>query len=267
MTRVLLVDDDRAIAELVLRSEAPVTVASEQPAVTDHHGHVLVIDSDRDIAEIVYAVLTDAGFMVSVLVSVEHDAVCTAIGRLEPDCVLLDGDSAGDYGQSWGEAAWLGTRDRHVPVIMFTVDQRAQREAREATSARSQVAQFEAVLNKPFDLDELVDVVARAVGHAVPFDPSPAAEAQRTARLRAKLEAAGVQEIHVSTRREWATFQSTDGTVVQLYWWQRDGVYYVLRYTESGGQVDQVGRFYDLDAAIALGISIPASGGQGTAWR
>ncbi len=235
--------------------------------MTDHHGHVLVMDSDRDVAEIVYAVLTDAGFMVSMLLDVEHDAIRTVIGRLEPDCVLLDGDSAGDYGQSWGEAAWLATRDRHVPVIMFTVDRRAEREAREATSGRSQAAQFEAVLNKPFDLDELVDVVARAVGHAVPFDPSPASEAQRTARLRAKLEAAGAQEIDVSIRREWATFQTADGTVVQIYWWQRDGVYYVLRYAESGGRVDQVGRVYDLDVAIALGMSIRRRAVQGTAWR
>jgi DNA-binding response OmpR family regulator len=256
MTRVRIVDDDRAIAELVPRYEAPITVASKQPAVTDHHGHVLVIDNDSDITDIVSAVLTDAGFMVSMLVNVEHDAVRTAIGRLEPDCVLLDGDGVGAYGQSWAEAAWLGTRDRHVPVIMFTVDQRAAREAREATSARSQAAQFEAVLNKPFDLDELVDVVARAVGHAVPFDPSPAAEAQRTAQLRAKLDAAGAQEIHVSIRREWATFQTTDGTLVQLYWWQRDGVYYVVRYGESGDRLDQVGRFYDLDLAIALAMSI-----------
>jgi hypothetical protein len=139
---------------------------------------------------------------------------------------------------------------------MFTVDQQAVREAREATSERSKAARFEAALNKPFDLDELVDVVACAVGHAVPFDPSPAAEAQRTARLRSKLKAAGARKIHVSTRREWANFQTADDTLVQLYWWQRDGVYYVVRYSESDGRLDQVGRFYDLDVAIALGMGI-----------
>jgi hypothetical protein len=54
---------------------------------------------------------------------------------------------------------------------------------------------------------------------------------------------------------------------VQIYWWQRDGVYYVLRYAESGGRVDQVGRVYDLDVAIALGMSIRRRAVQGTAWR
>ena len=145
---------------------------------------------------------------------------------------------------------------RRVPVIMFTADVLGSREARQATSRRSRAAQFDAVLDKPFDLDELVVTVNRAVGHAVPFGRSTRAEAQRTARLRQKLEAAGAREIHLSTQREWANFLTLDGTFVQLYWWQRDGVYYVVRHAASGGQLDQVGRFHDLDAAIALAMRV-----------
>lgn len=224
--------------------------------MTDHPGHVLIVDSDQDVANIAHIVLTDAGFRATVLVRAYPDAVRAAVGRLEPDCVLLDGDDRDEYGLAWETAAWLGTRERHVPVIMFTTSQKETREARDATSARSQEAHFDAVLNKPFDLDELVDVVARAVGHAVPFDLEPGAEAQRTARLQAKLEAAGAQEIHTSSRREWADFRSADGALVQIYWCQRDGVYYVMRHAETGGRIDQVGRFYDLDAAIALGMLV-----------
>jgi len=215
--------------------------------VTDHHGHVLIVDGDNDIVQIVDAVLTDAGFMVSLLLTAEPYAVRTAVGQLEPDCVLLDGESPSAYVYSWDDAVWLAGRDRPIPVIMSTVDQPAMREAREATSKRSQTAHFAAVLGKPFDLDQLVDTVAGAVGHAVPFDISTAAEAQRTARLRAKLEAAGAHEIHVSTRREWANFLTAAGTFIQLYWWHQDGVYYVVRHAESGGRLDQVGRFHDLD--------------------
>jgi CheY-like chemotaxis protein len=228
--------------------------------VADQPGHVLVIDADQDIADIVYVVLSDAGYLVSVLASVDPDAIRTAVGQLEPDCVLLDGASPAGYGTSWTEAVWLSRRDRPIPVIMFTVDLPARREAREATSARSQAAGFHAVLNKPFDLDELLEVVASAVGRSVPFDPSPVAEASRTERLRARLEAAGAQEIHLSTRREWANFKTADGTLVQLYWSQRDGVYYVIRQAASGGRLDQVGRFHDLDAAIALGMSVRRQG-------
>jgi hypothetical protein len=90
----------------------------------------------------------------------------------------------------------------------------------------------------------------------VPFDPSAAAEPARTAALVSRLHAAGATDIHASTRREWANFSTVDGAVVQLYWWQRDGVYYVARYRKTGGTLEAVGQFYDLDAAIEVALTI-----------
>ena len=168
---------------------------------------VLVLDNDRDIAELVHAVLTDAGFEVSELTDLRSDAIRIAVGQQEPDCVLLDGASPGDFGESWLNAAWMQTRGRPIPVIMFTADAPAVREARELVSERSRAARFEAVLGKPFDLDELVDRVARATAHAVPFDLSPRGETRRTAVFRAKLEAAGARNIHLSSRRDGLTFR------------------------------------------------------------
>ncbi len=217
---------------------------------------VLVLDGDRDIAELVHAVLTDAGFEVSELTDLRSDAIRIAVGQQEPDCVLLDGASPADFGESWLNAAWMQSRGRPIPVIMFTADAPAVREARELVTERSRSARFEAVLSKPFDLDELIDRVARATGHAVAFDSSPRSETHRTAAFRARLEAAGARNIHMSSRREWANFQTEDGTTVQIYWWAGDGVYYVMRHAESGGRIDQVGRFFDLDAAITLGLSV-----------
>jgi DNA-binding NtrC family response regulator len=219
-----------------------------------HEKKVLVIDDDRDIGEIVHAILTDAGFRVSVLAQVQSDAIRVAVGQQEPDCVVLDGEGLVGYGTSWVDAEWMHVRGRRVPVIMFTVDVRAVQEAREATSRRSEAAAFAAILSKPFDVDELVDHVAQAVDQAIPFDLSSHGEIHRTSQLRQKLEAAGAREIRTSMRREWANFRTQDGTLVQIYWWQRDGVYYVLQLAESGRRVDQVGRFYDLDAAIALAM-------------
>jgi CheY-like chemotaxis protein len=143
---------------------------------------------------------------------VRSDAIRVVVGQFEPDCVLLDGEARDEYGESWNDAVWLGGRSRPVPVIMFSADLRATKEVQEATSERSRIAGFHAVISKPFDIDELIDTVAHAVGHAVPFDPSPAAEVLRTATLKAKLEAAGAQDIHVSTRREWGIFRTVDGT-------------------------------------------------------
>ena len=61
---------------------------------------VLCVDDHRDIAEIVQAVLVDEGYPVSCLYELAGDALLRAVGRLEPDCVLLDSSGFERYGDS-----------------------------------------------------------------------------------------------------------------------------------------------------------------------
>lgn len=61
--------------------------------MTSSHGKVLIIGNDGDISDIVSTVLTDAGFMVSIVTDMDPDAIRAAVGQLEPDCVLLSGGS------------------------------------------------------------------------------------------------------------------------------------------------------------------------------
>ena len=133
---------------------------------------------------------------------------------------------------------------------MFAGHTDAAREAEAGVSERSRAAGLAAAIAKRFDLDQLIATVARVVGQGVPFDTSAVAEAARTAALVEKLRAEGASDIHPSKRREWANFRNPQGTLIQLYWWQRDGLYYVVRHDESGGVLRQVGRFYELEAAI-----------------
>ena len=129
---------------------------------------VLVVENDRAIAEVVDAVLAGEGYAVAILPDARPVVVLAAVDRLEPACVLLDGGDRSGYGASWEAAAALRGRARPVPVVMFTVDDDATREARSCTSARSRAAGFTAVLPKPCDLDELLRAVARAASAAEP---------------------------------------------------------------------------------------------------
>jgi CheY-like chemotaxis protein len=221
-------------------------------------GKVLVVEYDPVIGDLLYAVLVDDGYEVELLGATVPDAIRVAVGRFEPDCVLLDGHSARRYGSSWAEASWLSGRSRHVPVVMLSTDRATLEEARAEASPRSQDAAFAAVVAKPFELDELLDAVAVAVGASSPFDDSATAEHARTAALVAQLRQAGARDVRPSNRREWATFRVPDGSLAQLYWWQRDGVYYVVRHAETGGLVERVGRFHDLGTAIDLAMAIRA---------
>jgi CheY-like chemotaxis protein len=225
---------------------------------------VLVVEDDPGLGGLLQAALQDEGHRVAVLNVVQSDAVRSAVGRLEPDCVLLDGASSAGYGSSWADAAWLSQRDRPVPVVMITGHQAELEEARARQTERSRAARFSAAVEKPFDLDELLAVVAEAVGQASAFDGSAAADARRTERLVARLREAGLQDVVASGRREWATFPGPGG-VWLLYWSQRDGVYYLVRQRATDGGFEQVGRFYDLDAAVALATTLQRPNGVGSA--
>lgn len=221
-------------------------------------GRVLIVDDDRDICDLVHAILTDEGFSVSMLHQQNPDAIRVSINQLEPDCVLLDGASPGDYGLSWDDASWIAGRDRPIPVIMFTAHRAALEEAQTNQTRRSQDAHFSAILPKPFDLDHLLSCVAEAVGLAEPFDGTEDGDRERTTTLVNRLEAAGAADVHPSTRREWASFVTPAGAFLQVYWWQRDGVYYLVRFALSGGRLETVGRFYDLGAAISVAMTVDA---------
>lgn len=212
---------------------------------------VLLVDDDADIADVVVAVLTDEDYLVDVLDDTSHESVMAAIGKLEPDCILLDGSAGPEYGSSWAEAAYLGARERPIPTIMFSAHARDIREAKEEESDRARAAEFSAILAKPFGLDDLLAAVAAACGRSEQFKQTSAGDRERTLKLARRLRDLGASDIRTSDRREWATFRPADGEAIcQLYWWQRMGLYVTGRYQEDA-TLTSTGQFFELDAAIA----------------
>lgn len=212
---------------------------------------VLLVDDDADVADVVVALLTDEGYTVSVLVDTSHESILAAVGKQEPDCVLLDGSTATEYGSSWADAAYLAARERAIPTIMFSAHLDDLREAREAESNRARAAGFAAIVSKPFGLDELLSAVAQACGRSEPFNESADGDRERTVALARRLRERGATDIRTSDRREWATFRPKGlDAIRQLYWWQLMGVYLVGSYEEEG-VLKPIGRFFELEAAIA----------------
>jgi CheY-like chemotaxis protein len=218
---------------------------------------VLVVDDDDGLREVVTAVLQDEGYQVASLDHVSDDAVRAAIGRIEPDCILLDGAQAIEFAESWSTAAELRHRQRPIPTVMFTAHTRDAAEAVAGTSERAIAAGFAGVISKPFHLDELLGTIERAVGMSEPFSHSQRAEEARTAELVARLVGAGATDVRPSSRREWANFRSSAGTPMQLYWSQSEGAYLVARYSAARARLELVGRFYDLSAAIDAATATP----------
>jgi CheY-like chemotaxis protein len=230
------------------------------PAADERGGaRILVIDDDHDVGEVVAAILGDEGYDVTTLERISDEAVRAAIGRLEPDCILLDGAEATEYAEAWVTAADVRHRQRPIPTVMFTAHSIDAAEALDATSKRAAEAGFTAVLRKPFHLDELVATVERAVATSVPFNQSERAEHGRTEELVARLTAAGARDVRPSARREWANFRNAAGDEMQLYWWQAAGAYLVARYSTDGARLELVGHYYGLEAAIRAATAASAS--------
>ena len=215
---------------------------------------VLVIDDDGDVADVVAAILTDDGYSVSTLVDISHDSLFATVGKLEPDCILLDGSSQVEYGSSWADAAHLAARERSVPTIMFSAHITDVREAEEAQSERARAADFAEVLGKPFHLDELLAAVATACNRSEAFNHSAEGDRGRTAALARRLSELGATDIRTSDQREWAMFRPKGVDAVrQLYWWQRMGVYLVGSYDHEGA-LKRIGQFFELEAALAAAL-------------
>lgn len=216
---------------------------------------VLVVDDDADVADVVLAILSDDGYVVSTLTDTAHESIRAAVGKQEPDCILLDGSPGPNYGPSWAEAAYLAARARSVPTIMFSAHAHDVREARADETDRAHAASFAAILGKPFALDDLLTAVATACGESEPFNHSAKGDRERTLALVGRLRQEGATDIRTSDRREWATFRPKDGDAIrQLYWWQRVGVYLVGSYQDDG-TLKRIGHFFELEAAIAAAIA------------
>ena len=112
-------------------------------------GRVLVVDDDTAIREFVALALQDEGYAVATAAD-GREALerCAAFG---PDLVLLDLNMPGLDG--WQTRARLRETAPRLPVVFMTAGQHAASEA-----ARHDAA---GALPKPFDLDQLLALVAR----------------------------------------------------------------------------------------------------------
>jgi DNA-binding NtrC family response regulator len=217
----------------------------------------LVVDDDHDTADLMQAVLTDEGYAPSVIYDTDSKSVREAVGRLTPDCVLLDSSKAdaSQYGESWQIAARLAAGERNIPVIMMTGHVADADEAVAGTSKRARAADFAAVIRKPFDLDEFLTTLSDVLQKGTVRRASDAEIAERLSDLRERLIGAGARGISTSSRRVWAIFRAAgDDDLVQIYWWEKLSLYLVARYSPDGAKLEPLGQFTDVEAAVAIAL-------------
>jgi DNA-binding response OmpR family regulator len=114
---------------------------------------LLIIDDDSDISDLLEMVGTDMQLNVIkslVLPSVEY------VAKLMPDLILLDHLVRGKFGGKFCLELKETQETKHIPVIIFSAVNDVARIAEKSCA--------DAWLAKPFDLNDITDLITRFVG-------------------------------------------------------------------------------------------------------
>jgi CheY-like chemotaxis protein len=116
---------------------------------------ILIVEDERVIAEILSAVLEDEGYRVVIANNGRQGLDRLAEGH--PDLVLCDVMMPGLDGRELARAMSANLKYRSIPLIMMSAAQ---------MPAHKRDFPYTAFLSKPFDMDQLVDTVAKALNGA-----------------------------------------------------------------------------------------------------
>ncbi len=111
---------------------------------------VLVVDDDESIRDFVSLALSEEGY--EVMTAAHGAAALNLLGESQPDLILLDMRMPTMDGWEFSRI-YRSAPGPHAPIVVLTA-------ARDVTGRATQV-QAEACLGKPFDVDELLDLVGR----------------------------------------------------------------------------------------------------------
>jgi CheY-like chemotaxis protein len=121
---------------------------------------VLIVDDDESIVEVVQMILEGEGYQVDA--SLNGDCIPEFPGGL-PDLILLDVLLLGEDGREICQQLKRDPGKAHIPVIMLS----AYSDANKFIG----VSGADGFIEKPFDVDVLITIVAKYLAEVKPADP------------------------------------------------------------------------------------------------
>lgn len=116
-----------------------------------------MVDDEPAILELMEMILEDEGY--EVFTSVDGAAL-TAAPPLQPDLILLDLMMPGMDGVRVSQELKANPATTHIPIVLIT--------ASNSDYPRLQSVQVEAILHKPFNVDELVKTIRQFIPTETP---------------------------------------------------------------------------------------------------
>jgi CheY-like chemotaxis protein len=117
---------------------------------------ILIIDDEPDILAFLVAMFEDAGYTVVTTERGDYvDKFTAGPAETLPDIILLDMLLSGSDGREIAQKLKSQQKTAHIPIIMTSAHPFARQEAQESGA--------DDFLAKPFEMDELFDIVAKYV--------------------------------------------------------------------------------------------------------
>lgn len=113
---------------------------------------ILVVEDDETIREVIHFALADEGYEIAV--APDGQAALERLASFSPDLIVLDLRMPRMDGAAFADA-YRARPGPRAPILLLTA-------AQDANASNAGVG-AEATLNKPFDLGELLDLVARLI--------------------------------------------------------------------------------------------------------
>jgi len=110
---------------------------------------VLIFDDNEEILLVMEMILSDAGY--SVFTRTDVNTVIQAVEETQPDVVIMDNNIPDHGGILASQQIKSKAEHQHIPIIFCTSSDRIKALAEQAKAQTS--------LNKPFDIDTLLDTV------------------------------------------------------------------------------------------------------------
>lgn len=115
---------------------------------------VLVVDDDPDIRELLFTALEDEGF--EVVPAGNGQEALAIIKTFRPDVIVLD--LMMPVMDGWQFAAELRNREEDIPIVLLSAARDLRTHAKALSAAE--------IIEKPFDLSELLPKIARVASAA-----------------------------------------------------------------------------------------------------
>lgn len=113
--------------------------------------NIIVVDDDFDILEAISLMLEDAGYTVTT--NSKGDFIEHLSANDLPAMIILDMLLSGSDGRNIARQLKAQELTKHIPIIMISAHPKAEQEA--------QTSGADDFLPKPFEMDELLEKVAR----------------------------------------------------------------------------------------------------------